>query len=321
MFDITVATTVSPGSCAGLVQPDGTCRQHLVAVDHVALGVGEERAIGVAVVRDARVGAQPHDLGGHDLGVQRAAAFVDVRSVRRRVDRRHVGPEAPEQVGRDLRRGTVRAVNDHAHAGERRQRGADQMLQVALARVRERQHPTVVGLGDIDGRRSERRLHLVLDRVGELHPVAREELDAVVRGRVVRRADHHAGRGAEVDRHVGDRRRGLDAGQQHIAAGAPDTVDERVLEPLTRVTRIAPDDDHGPGGAVATEHGDGRATEAGGELARELRAREAADAVGAEEPPHRAAPYPSNSASNARTRRSISSRIGRTSAGVRPDGS
>ena len=80
------------GELAGLVQPDGTRRQHLIAVDHVALGVGEERAIGVAVVRDARVGAQPHDLGRHDLGVQRAAAVVDVRPVRRRVDRRRRRP-------------------------------------------------------------------------------------------------------------------------------------------------------------------------------------------------------------------------------------
>ena len=75
---ITVVTTVLLGSSPALVHRGRARRQDLVAVDHVAGGVGEQRAVGVAVVRDTGVGAEAHDLGGDDLGVQRAAPVVDV---------------------------------------------------------------------------------------------------------------------------------------------------------------------------------------------------------------------------------------------------
>ena len=66
---------------------DRACGQDLVAVDHPAACVGEQRPVGVAVVRHARVGAELDDLGADDLRMERAAADVDVRRRRAGVDR------------------------------------------------------------------------------------------------------------------------------------------------------------------------------------------------------------------------------------------
>ena len=47
---------------------------------------------------------------------------------------------------------------------------------------------------------------------------------------------------AEVDGHVGDRRRGLDAREDHVPPGGPDAARERLLEPNARGARVAADD-------------------------------------------------------------------------------
>ena len=66
---MTVVTTVLPASRPASLQRDRAGREHLVAVDTMALGIGEQRPVGVAVVGDAGVGAEADDLGRHDLGV------------------------------------------------------------------------------------------------------------------------------------------------------------------------------------------------------------------------------------------------------------
>ena len=66
-----MVTTVLPGSSPRCVQVDRARRQHLVAVDDRSLGVGEQGAIGIAVVAHAGVGAEAEDLCRHDLRVQR----------------------------------------------------------------------------------------------------------------------------------------------------------------------------------------------------------------------------------------------------------
>ena len=60
---------------AGGEQEDG------VAVDDVAVLVGEEGAVGVAVEGDAHGGFLRDDFGGDDVGVERAAVLVDVAAV------------------------------------------------------------------------------------------------------------------------------------------------------------------------------------------------------------------------------------------------
>ncbi len=83
-------------------------------------------------------------------------------------------------------------------------------------------HPA--GLASPARRFGQHRLDLVLELVGQLRAVAREELDAVVLGRVVRRGDHDARRRVELGREERDRRGGLDPGQDHVAARRTDAV-------------------------------------------------------------------------------------------------
>ena len=85
------------------------------------------------------------------------------------------------------------------------------MGQVSLAATLEYPDRARAGIGR--RRIVERSLDLVLEVVGELHPVAGEELDAVVLGRVVGSGDHDAGVGAELGGEERNRRRGLDAGE------------------------------------------------------------------------------------------------------------
>ena len=76
--------------------------------------------------------------------------------------------------------------------------------------------------------RVEERLDLLLLGVDELLPVAVEELDAVVLGRVVRRGDDDA----EVEPEQRDRGRRQHPAEHRVAACGDDTARERILERL-----------------------------------------------------------------------------------------
>jgi hypothetical protein len=95
------------------------------------------RPIGVAVERDADVGAHALDLGGHLLGVQRATAFVDVAPVRLDAQGDDLRAQLLEHARRDLISSAVRAVDDDLDAveGELLGEGVLEELHVAPARV------------------------------------------------------------------------------------------------------------------------------------------------------------------------------------------
>ena len=87
-------------------------RHQLVAVeDHAAL-VGDDQPVGVAIERDADIGAPRQHLAPHLLGRQGAAIAVDVEPVGRDADREHLGAEFPEHGRRNLVGGAVRAIDD-----------------------------------------------------------------------------------------------------------------------------------------------------------------------------------------------------------------
>ena len=92
--------------------------EQLVAVDQVALLVDDHDAVGVAVERDADVGAHLAHLAGERLGRGRAAILVDVEAVRLDAEREHLGAELPQRRGRDAVGGAVGAVDHDAHAVE-----------------------------------------------------------------------------------------------------------------------------------------------------------------------------------------------------------
>ena len=90
---------------------------------------------------------------------------------------------------------------------------------------------------------AHRRLDLGLPLVGQLAPVAADELDAVVPVRVVRRRDDAAQRRARQPGQHRHARRRDDAGRAGDAAGRDDALDQRGLEPGAGLARVAADHD------------------------------------------------------------------------------
>ena len=180
-FDMTVATTVppvsSPASCIPMAHAASTWSPSTTEPSRC-----EQRAVGVAVVRHRR--RRPAAPARPRTPDAVPATIVDVHAVGLGVERGDFRTEPGKQCGRRDRRGPVRAIDDDAHPVERGERCSREMREIAVPRAFERPH--LAGHDRVYRRRIERRLDLVLDRIGQLHPVAREELDPVVLGRVVR---------------------------------------------------------------------------------------------------------------------------------------
>ena len=75
-------------------------------------------AVGVAVERDADIGAQFADLADQRLRRGRADVAVDVEAVGLDADGDDFGAKLPERLGRDLVGGAVGAIDHDAHALE-----------------------------------------------------------------------------------------------------------------------------------------------------------------------------------------------------------
>ncbi len=115
----------------------GDHRHELVAVDDAALLVDDHHAVGVAVERDADIGAHLADLADQILGRGRAAILVDVEAVRLDADRDHLGAELPQRLRRHLVGGAIGAIDHHPQAVEADvlRQGALGELDIALARA------------------------------------------------------------------------------------------------------------------------------------------------------------------------------------------
>src|SRR5581483_2425980 len=171
---------------------------HIVAVEHLALAVHQDGAVGVAVQRHAEIGSFSQYRLAHAGGVQRAAVAIDVLAVGIDAQRNHVGAQFVQYVGTDLVGGAVGTVDHHLDAVE----GA-----LALqTRLEEHQvAPDCVvdphRLANLTGSGGGVELAFVedqlldapLDLVVELEAFVGEEFNAVVLVRIVRRRDHHAG--------------------------------------------------------------------------------------------------------------------------------
>ena len=111
-------------------------------------------------------------------------------------DRDDLGAGAAQRLGRDLVGGAVGAVDDDPEPVEPvRQRG-QQVVDVALAGRGVLPDPADGGAGRALPVLAQPGLDGVLELVGQLVPAAGEELDAVVRHRVVAGRDHRAEVGA-----------------------------------------------------------------------------------------------------------------------------
>ena len=156
------------GELAALLHRDREDRHDAVAVDDLAVGVDCETAIGVAVVRDAHVGAVLEHGGLQLVEVRRADAVVDVHAVGVGPDDDDLGARIPEGLGRDARRGAVRAVEDDLDAVESVRQRAEQVHDVAVFGVGE----SLDAADPVADRRelllAEVRLDAVFDVVGQL---------------------------------------------------------------------------------------------------------------------------------------------------------
>jgi hypothetical protein len=65
-----------------LLEADGAEREDAVAADHLAVGIGEDDAVGIAIEGDAEVGIEAADEFAGVFRMERAAAAVDVEAVR-----------------------------------------------------------------------------------------------------------------------------------------------------------------------------------------------------------------------------------------------
>ena len=225
----------------------GDQRHDLVAVDDGAVLVDDDHAVGVAIERDADIGAHFMHLLRQSRRMRRTAFLVDVEAVRLVVDGDDLGAEFPQRRRRDLVGGAIGAIDDDAQARQRhgaRQRALGEfdiavMHAVDALGAAERIR---VGQRDLDIL-VEQRLDARLDLVGELVAVRAEQLDAVVVIGIVRGRDHHADIGAQRARQHGDGRRRDRAEQEHIHAGRGEAGDQRVLDHVAGKPRILADHD------------------------------------------------------------------------------
>ena len=212
--------------------------QDLVAVDDRAVFIHGQAAVGVAVKGKAHVQPVEADILLQVLDVRRAAVPVDVRAVGFIADDIRVRAERVEDVLRHHPRAAVGAVQTNLHALVRVRGQADEIADVAVAAG-----GIVLRAADVRARGKrdlqiavEIVLDLVNDALLHLFTGAVEQLDAVVRKRIVARADHdatvkivrtddvgHARRRRHVHE-IGVCARGRQAGRQgifkHIAGSA-----------------------------------------------------------------------------------------------------
>ena len=100
------------GEPPALVPGLGDQRHDLVAVDDRAVLVDDDDAVGVAVERDADVGAHFMHLLLQAGRMGRAAFLVDVEAVGLDIDGDDLGAEFPQRRGRHLVGGAIGAIDD-----------------------------------------------------------------------------------------------------------------------------------------------------------------------------------------------------------------
>ena len=149
-----------------------------------------------------------------------ADAVVDVQAVRFGADDDDLGAGVLEDLRGTAAGRAVGAVQHHLEPVQAVREGAEQVDDVAVLGVGEALDPAHLAADGPEGLLAELLLDGVLDVVGELLAAAGEELDAVVRGGVVRGGDHHAEVGVQVRHQVGGGRGREHAGVVDVDSGA-----------------------------------------------------------------------------------------------------
>src|SRR5438552_1076096 len=257
-------------------------RQDEIAVVRPAPLVDDDHAVAVTVEGEPGVGLVVDDDPLECFRRGRAAAVVDVLAVRLVKVREDLRARLREHGRRDAVGRAVSAVDSDAHPGKAR------CLRDEEGLVLLHQPARVTDKPDATLRRARQRvvtgherLDPILDAVGELLRAVIEELDAVVRRGVVRGADDRPG----------DELIGLREEREPRCRNMPDEADlhahraepggERAFQHAATPARVAPDHDRV---TRSTEDVTCRPAEPKRELRGQIEIRDAADAVGTEEP-------------------------------------
>jgi len=184
-------------------------RHDLVAVHVRALGIHRKATVSVAIQGDATVCSsldhgllQLRQVGG-------TVTIVDIETVGLAADHRHRGTRLAEGFRRNLAGRAVGGVQDHVQAVETMWEGCQKVGDVPGRAVLELADPPDAGAGGPVPRLVQARFDGVLELVCQLVTAPREELDAVVRHRVVRCRQHDA----QIGPAVGDQERDGRGGQ------------------------------------------------------------------------------------------------------------
>ncbi len=174
-------------------------QHHVIAVEHAALSVDENRAVAVAVKSDTQSVTTLFDDRREFFWMRRSHASIDVLSVGLCSEHGHIEAKLFEQRGCDRRHRAIGAVDGEPHAVELFQIWQDRtgVLQI-LAEMIGVRHLERVADGQLPGGVSHERLDAVLELTAVLHACTREHFDAVVLVRIVRRRNHHAS--VEIER-------------------------------------------------------------------------------------------------------------------------
>ena len=221
--------------------------EQLVAVDDLAVLVDDHHAVGVAIERDADIGAHLAHLAGDGAEVGRTAILIDVHAVRFVADGNHVGAQFPQRAGRDLVGGAIGAIDHDAQSGEidvARQRALGEFNVAVLHAVDALGAAKVVALGQLLVQFGiEQVLDLAFDLVRQLEAVWSEQFDAVVGIGIMRGGNHHAEIGAHRAHQHADAGRRDRAGQQDIHTHGREAGDQSGFDHVT-----------GQAGVLADQH-------------------------------------------------------------------
>ena len=250
----------------------------MITVENGAVPGHDDHAIGVAVESEADVRPARDDRLSETLGMRRPALGVDVAAVGGDLDHLGLDAESPHGRRRDVGRGPVRGVDDHAESVE----GSTVDHRAEMFDV-VGDHDLIGTVGGGSDRRGpavafEERLDGGLTRWVEFRPTGTEDLDAVVVERVVRCGDHE-GSGPGARGAVRDERRRREAQAFDGGTRLRESGHEGGLERGRRLPGVAPDDV-----AVGSDDLGHGSAEAAGETLGQLRSVTATQAIGAE--PH-----------------------------------
>ena len=257
-------------------------RQDEIAVVRAAPLVDDDHAVAITVEGEPGVSLVVDDEPLERLRRGRAAAVVDVLAVRLVEVCEDLRARLREHGRCNAVRRAVRAIERDAHPGKARclrdeeglvflhqPAGVTDESDAALRRARQR---VVTG---------HERLDPILDPVGELLRAVIEELDAVVRCRVVRCADDRPGYELIGLREEREPRCRNMPDQAYLHPHRAEPGGKPALQHPATPARVPPDHDRVP---RPTEDVACRPAEPKRELRGQIEIRDAADAVGTEEP-------------------------------------